>query len=93
MASSSRPFRAVVPDNVVKRLRKLPRQDREALFAAIEGLIVEPRPDGSVRLKVKDLGEYRLRVGRYRVFYDIDDKQRAFFILAIKLRNEKTYKP
>ena len=93
MASKRQPYRVAVPNNVVKQIKKLPREDREALLGAIEGLAAEPRPPGSIRLKVRDLGEFRLRVGRFRVFYDVDDGQRALFILAVKPRNEKTYKP
>ena len=93
MASKRTPYNAVIPNNIAKYLKKLPREDREALLVAIESLVEDPRPPGSIKLKLRDLGEYRLRVGRYRVFYDVDDKQKAFLVLAVKPRNERVYKP
>ncbi|MFQ6014256.1 MAG: type II toxin-antitoxin system RelE/ParE family toxin [Anaerolineae bacterium] len=34
----------------------------------------------------------RLRVGDYRVFYDIDDENKVVLLLAIERRRERTYK-
>jgi mRNA interferase RelE/StbE len=73
---------------VAKELKKLPLNDRKALFAAISSLKVRPRPPGYARLKVKDLGEYRIRVRGYRVRYDIDDEEMIVVILAVKPRGQ-----
>jgi mRNA-degrading endonuclease RelE of RelBE toxin-antitoxin system len=35
--------------------------------------------------------QYRVRVGDYRILYDVDDKQRIVWIFALRKRNERTY--
>jgi mRNA-degrading endonuclease RelE of RelBE toxin-antitoxin system len=34
---------------------------------------------------------YRLRVGRYRVFFDVDDSVRIIYIEEVKKRDDRTY--
>ncbi len=77
-----------VPRNVAKAMRRLPVNDRRALFQAIAALESNPRPPGYARLKVKDLGEFRIRVRAHRVRYDVDDEQRMVYILAVKHRGQ-----
>ena len=52
----------------------------------IDSLEQNPRPSDSKKLK----GEagYSLRIGTYRVLYDIDDKARTITIYRIKHRRE-----
>ncbi|GAG72873.1 unnamed protein product [marine sediment metagenome] len=40
----------------------------------------------------KYTAQYRIRVGDYRVLYDIDDNKKIVWILTIRKRGEKTYK-
>jgi mRNA interferase RelE/StbE len=54
-----------------KGLRKLPATDRARISAAVEALSGNPRPYGVDKVVVT--GEYRIRVGDYRVRYSIDD--------------------
>ena len=77
-----------VPRNVAKAIRRLPVNDRRALFQAIAALENNPRPPGHARLKVKDLGEFRIRVRAYRIRYDLDDELKEIHILAVKPRGE-----
>lgn len=72
--------------SAVKALRKLDRQYQQALISAIEDLVHEPRPDGVKKLQGGN-GEYRLRVGPYRVVYDIYDGE--LMILAFPLGHRK----
>ena len=52
------------------------------LEEAISGLGEEPRPQGARKLQgVEDL--YRIRVGDYRVIYQIQDK--ALVVLVVKI--------
>jgi mRNA-degrading endonuclease RelE of RelBE toxin-antitoxin system len=50
----------------LQSLRRLSRPDRERIVAAIEGL-----PAGDVRSLTGRPGEYRLRVGTWRVLFGI----------------------
>jgi mRNA interferase RelE/StbE len=53
----------------------------------IKDLETEPRPSGVVKLKNSE-NEYRLRVGDYRVRYEIDDAKQTILILQCKHRRE-----
>ena len=56
------------------------------LEEAITGLGDEPRPQGARRLQgVEDL--YRIRVGDYRVIYQIRDK--AVVVLVVKIGHRR----
>lgn len=70
-----------------KALRKLDRATVRRLLQAIEKLADEPRPPGCVQLKGGD-GELRIRVGDYRVVYDIEDEQLVVLVLRVGHRRE-----
>lgn len=53
---------------------------------AIEGLAVDPRPPGSKKLSVG--GGYRIRVGRYRVLYTVEDRLRRVRIYRVAHRRD-----
>jgi mRNA interferase RelE/StbE len=72
-------------------LRKLPRDVQTMLAPKIEALASEPRPRGSLKLSGSD-NTYRLRVGDYRLLYDITDTDITVLILRVKKRDERTYK-
>ena len=56
-----------------KQLARLPRKDQERIWAAIECLRTEPfvgkKLDGDLE------GIYSLRIGTYRILYEIHKKQ------------------
>ncbi len=74
-----------------KQLKKLPIKVKTAVIHSVEHL---PEPDGwhNVKsLKNHQYG-YRLRVGRYRVLFDLeDDEVRIYLIQEVKKRDERTY--
>ena len=54
-----------------RELARLPASDYERVRDAIGGLGQDPRPSGCLRLTGRD--GWRIRVGVYRVIYEIDD--------------------
>jgi len=74
---------------VTRALSRLPVVDRLRIEAAIEQLQHEPRPPGIIALGA---GIYRLRVGRYRVIYAVDDDLAEVAIGEVAPRNERTYR-
>ena len=64
--------------------------DCERIEAAIDGLVVDPRPRGAVKLRAGLL--WRLRVGEYRVVYSIFDPDQVVNIEYILRRTTRTYK-
>ena len=62
-------YTAVLSKKAQKQLDKLSDNIAEPIFEAIAGLEENPRPQGYIKLKGRD--GYRVRVGNYRVIYDI----------------------
>lgn len=73
-----------------------PRQIQEQIKNKVLSLADNPRPYGEPKIKpplevYNYVAQYRLRVGNYRVLYDVDDKRKIVWIFALRKRNEKTY--
>ena len=62
-------------------------QIQDRVRFAIRRLSVNPRPPG-VRKLSGNLGDYRIRVGQYRVLYDINDAEILVYIVRIGHRRE-----
>jgi mRNA interferase RelE/StbE len=82
MASYSVEFSA----NVRKDFQKIPHAEAERILVKIHDLAVTPRPPGSKKLKGEEL--YRIRIGAYRVVYEIEDQRLVVFIVRVKHRKE-----
>ena len=65
----------------------MPVQIQDRVRFAIRRLAVNPRPPG-VRKISGNLGDYRIRVGQYRVLYDINDVEILVYIVRIGHRRE-----
>ncbi len=57
----------------------------DRIAAKIQLLAEDPRPDGVVKMKGPD-SEYRIRIGDYRVRYEIDNKESIILLLQCKHR-------
>lgn len=75
---------------VQKQLDKLAEQDYQIVAEAISALEQEPRPRGVKKLA--ESGLWRIRVGRYRVVYAIDDRESLVIVARVAKRTEDTYK-
>ncbi len=78
-------------DRDLERLKsRIRRPDFEKLHAAIKNLANDPRPQGVRKIKGAERA-YRIRIGRYRVVYEIYDQDNLILLLQISRRNETTY--
>ncbi|MFH0772221.1 MAG: type II toxin-antitoxin system RelE/ParE family toxin [Candidatus Omnitrophota bacterium] len=73
-----------------------PKEVQEQIKGKVLSLAGSPRPYGEPKIKpplevYSYTAQYRLRVGDFRVLYDVDDKRRIVWILALRKRNERTY--
>ena len=57
-----------------KELAKLPLEAFEPVRDTIEALAEDPRPTGCIKLRNREA--WRIRIGDYRVIYEIDDTHR-----------------
>ena len=70
-----------------RELHKLPRDLQLKLNQRIDSLSIEPRPRGSKKLKgATEL--WRIRVGDYRVVYEVRDKILVVLVVRVAHRRE-----
>ena len=72
--------------SALKSLNALPKDDRKRLRDALDALAEDPRPSGVKKLKGSD-NDWRIRVGDYRILYEIRDK--ALVVRVIRIGNRK----
>jgi mRNA interferase RelE/StbE len=77
----------VLRDRVAKDIDHLDPEDRQRIRAKLAALAGNPCPPGVVLLKGSE-GEYRLRVGAYRIIYTIRDQELLVLILRVGHRRE-----
>jgi mRNA interferase RelE/StbE len=80
-------YTIITPKAVQKQLDALPDDVYDRIAEKIEQLAEDPRPDGVVKMKGSD-HEYRIRIGDYRVRYEIDDKELIILLLQCKHRKD-----
>lgn len=56
-----------------RQLASLPATTQAAIARQLDALETDPRPPGFAPLKAQLRGSYRVRVGQYRVAYQISD--------------------
>ena len=78
-------------DRDLERLKgRIRKQDFERLRDAVRSLAEEPRPQGVRKIKGAERA-YRIRIGSYRVVYEVYDKDNLVLILLVARRSETTY--
>ncbi|MFA6600248.1 MAG: type II toxin-antitoxin system RelE/ParE family toxin [Candidatus Omnitrophota bacterium] len=70
-----------------KELRKIQHPHLTRILSKIEALRNDPRPAGIKLLKGEDR-YYRLRMGDYRIIYEVDDRGRNITLIKIGHRRE-----
>ncbi|MBI2061463.1 MAG: type II toxin-antitoxin system RelE/ParE family toxin [Nitrospirae bacterium] len=75
----------------------IPRNERVLLVGKLESLAVNPKPVQYRMLRPPVpiegyLAPHRLRVGDYRIFYDIDESAKTVVLIGIRRRHEHTYR-
>ena len=80
-------YRLDYAKGVNKDLRKIPSKDAIRIVRAIDKLASNPLPSGCVKLTGYDI-EYRIRVGDYRVIYQIHDAVLVVLVIEIGHRRD-----
>lgn len=69
-----------------KELESIPtKADRQRIVSKIASLADNPRPPGSLKLSGRE--RYRLRQGRYRILYSIED--RVLVVQVVRIGHRK----
>jgi mRNA interferase RelE/StbE len=69
-----------------KQFDDLPQSMRERIAPAIDALAEQPRPPGVVKMKGGE-DRWRIRVGDYRVVYEIRDA--VLLVLVVRIGHRK----
>jgi len=80
------PYRLRITETAHKELQRLPAHVRARVQDRCRGLADDPRPPGCRKLRGGEI--YRIRVGDYRVLYDVESVTQTVTILRIRHRRE-----
>jgi mRNA interferase RelE/StbE len=80
-------YQVIVPKPVQKQLDSLPDIVRKRVLKRIVALKETPRPLGCVKLKGYE-NEYRIRIGNYRVRYEVRDEESIVLLLHCNHRKD-----
>lgn len=65
-------YQVTITRSAKKDLDRLPARNRDQLIRSAFALTDNPRPHNSIKMAGPS-GDYRLKVGKYRIIYAIDD--------------------
>ena len=79
-------YRLLIKPSAVKDIEATPlKRDRQRVVERISKLAEDPRPSGSEKISGQD--KYRVRQGRYRILYAIEDQD--LLVQAVKVGHRK----
>jgi mRNA interferase RelE/StbE len=80
------PYQVILKPSAAKSVRKLDRDTQRRVLRLLEVLAQEPRPAGVVKMAGDD-NLWRVRLGDYRVVYEIHDRQ--LIVLVVRVAHRK----
>ncbi|MGK7958552.1 MAG: type II toxin-antitoxin system RelE/ParE family toxin [Crocosphaera sp.] len=80
-------YEVLLEKQAERDLRKLPADIFKRIIPVIRKLADNPRPSGCRKLKNAEQ-DYRVRVGTYRIIYEIDDRNREIKVMRVRHRKE-----
>ena len=72
--------------SIEKDFESIPKKDLKRILARIKMLAQDPRPFGSEKLTGQE--RYRIRQGRYRIVYSIQENELIVWIVKIGHRKD-----
>ncbi len=80
-------YRLLIKPSAVKDLEAIPlKRDRQRVIERISKLAEDPHPFGSEKISGQD--KYRLRQGRYRILYAIEDQNLVVQVVKVGHRKD-----
>lgn len=79
-------YKIYIKPTAVKELQKIPKRDVNKIIEKIRSLSSNPRPPGCEKLSADE--KYRVRQGRYRIVYSIEDDKLVVLIIKIGHRKD-----
>ena len=79
-------FAVEITRSAFKTLKRVGPEAASRIIAAIDALATDPRLRGCIRLEGRDA--WRIRVGTYRVIYEIHDARLVVLVVAVGHRRD-----
>jgi mRNA interferase RelE/StbE len=79
-------YRVILPKSVQKELDRLPSDVMGRILTRLRALESNPRPPDVKKLKGRPA--WRVRVGDYRIIYEIHDRELVIIVVTIGHRRE-----
>jgi mRNA interferase RelE/StbE len=80
-------YRILIKPSAVKDIEAIPlKKDRRRIVERIRRLEENPRPPGCEKLSGQD--KYRVRQGRYRIVYSIEDQDLIVYVVKVGHRKD-----
>ena len=79
-------YKVFFKESVRQDLGDIPKKDLKRILSRIKSLAADPRPPGCERLTGQD--RYRLRQGRYRIVYAIQDEEHVVTVVKVGHRKD-----
>jgi len=80
------PYKITFKKSVTKDLRHIPSQGVKRILQKIDSLADNPRDEGCVKLSTLEL--YRVRLGVYRIVYEIRDEELVVQVVKVAHRSK-----
>jgi len=81
-------IRLIISQGARRDLRKLSRDVAERVAAAIDALAENPRPRGCLLLRDYHPPTWRVRVGDWRILYEVDDDAGMVTVTGVRHRSK-----
>lgn len=81
-------YRIEVTPRAQRDLKNIDRHNLKRVDTAILDLEVTPYPFGVKHLIASDVAQYRIRVGDYRILYDVNERTKTIIILRVGHRRD-----
>ena len=79
-------YKLAFKKSVAKDLRAIPNKDIKRILSCIESLCNNPKCEGCIKLSGQEL--YRVRQGRYRIIYEIQDAELIIVVIKVAHRSD-----
>ena len=80
-------YRVFIKTSALKEIEAIDQKaDRRRIVRRIRGLAADPRPPGCEKLSGRD--RYRLRQGKYRIVYSIEEENLVVYVVKVGHRKD-----
>jgi mRNA interferase RelE/StbE len=81
------PYKILLQQRAKKEIQDLPTKIKKQVMTCIDGLAQDPTPLGALGLKGRK-GAYRIRVGDYRIIYEVHVTEIVIYVIGVAHRKE-----